>query len=426
MFTTRSSGALLEVATQHVALDKPGNGDARSRWSRKRATASDFTIILNDIMPRLPSVVNDNDRLLTIVSNMSTNVFSPLVHARVFPENLRLSYLKLWYNVTKISQASKIWKKDIIEALNHAKLFSTPFELVKPGWLPVFKQLLLNDKDRLNEIATRILPPTSAGNIFGVGASAARLDADKKTQLNLRRIVLLLMSAEKDYALSSYSMIEDKLSELINASTASSPSAATRAEVFMVIRALLLKMSHIHLASLWPIVTAELQRAISSSLSRGLDYDLYNGLCLIQACKLLDLLLVVAPDDFQMHEWLFITDTIEAVYRPGHWDPVALVDDIAEELGSAEPTSAYPGTELTPMMSSTRRGARMKMPLLTVTGKEVVEASKPEIVQRLLRPWFAQLSIQAFEATYGMLEVDWEACEDALLRDVFDDSTLVG
>jgi len=47
-------------------------------------------------------------------------------------------------------------------------------------------------------------------------------------------------------------------------------------------------------------------------------------------------------------------------------------------------------------------------------------------VQRLLRPWFAQLSIQAFEATYGMLEVDWEACEEALLMDVFDDTTLVG
>jgi len=77
-------------------------------------------------------------------------------------------------------------------------------------------------------------------------------------------------------------------------------------------------------------------------------------------------------------------------------------------------------------MSSTRRGARMKMPLLTVVGKEVVEANKPEIVQRLLRPWFAQLSIQAFEATYGMLEVDWEACEEALLMDVFDDTTLVG
>jgi hypothetical protein len=433
MFTTRSSGALIEPASAHFAStserERSGTGEMKQRSQKRRIMASDLTSVLNEVLPRLSSVVNDNDRLISVISNISTNILSPIMHAKAFPENLRMGYMQLWLNMTKTAQASKIWRKDIVEALNHNKLFSSPFELVRSGWLPLFEQVLLNDKERLSELAARILAPASAGNIFGVGASAARLDSDKKTQLNVRRMTLLLMSADKDYAISSFVLIEDKITDLITASVASSPSSATRAEVFMLIRALLLKTSYIHLASLWPIITAELQRAIASALPRSVDYDLYNGFSLVQACKLLDLLLVVAPDDFQIHEWLFITDTIEAVYRPGRWDPIALIDDMVEELGPSEPPSGYPptpGADLTPMTSVSQRQDGKKAPSLRVLGSEVVEASKPEIVMNVLRPWFSQLSIQAFETTYGMLQVDWIACEDAVLRDLFDDVTLVG
>jgi len=168
---------------------------------------------------------------------------------------------------------------------------------------------------------------------------------------------------------------------------------------------------------------------MASAFPRSIDYDLYNAFSVIQACKLLDLLLVVAPDDFQLHEWLFITDTIEAVYRPADRDPVALVDNIADELGSDEPQSAYPptpGTELTRKISFPMRSSGMRAPLLGAMAKEMAEASKAEVVQTVLRPWYTGLSMQAFEATYGMLEVDWVACEEAVLRDLFDDGTLVG
>jgi len=412
---------------ENALKDRPSTSDSKARIARRGAT--DHTIVLNEVIARLSSVITDHDRIVSVVTNISTNVLAPVLHARIFPDNLRSSYLQLWLNLTRISQASKIWKKDILEALNHAKLFSTRYDLVQSGWLPIFGQLMLNDKERLSEIIARITPPASAGNIFGVGASAARLEADKKTQLNLRRITLLLISGEKDSAISSYSILEEKIAELITGSAASSPSSATRAEVFMLIRALVLRTSYIHLASLWPIVTAELQRAISSSFPRSIDYDLYNAFSVIQACKLLDLLLVVAPDDFQLHEWLFITDTIEAVYRPADRDPVALVDNIADELGSSEPQNAYPptpGTDLTRTMSFSMRSSGTRAPLLGVMAKELAEASKAEVVQTVLRPWFTGLSMQAFEATYGMLEVDWVACEEAVLRDLFDDGTLVG
>lgn len=48
------------------------------------------------------------------------------------------------------------------------------------------------------ELLGRITPPATAGVLFGVGATSARQEADKKTQLNLRRIAFLIFAAEVD------------------------------------------------------------------------------------------------------------------------------------------------------------------------------------------------------------------------------------
>ena len=49
---------------------------------------------------------------------------------------------------------------------------------------------------------------------------------------------------------------------------------------------------------------------------------------------------MVAPDDFQLHEWLFVTDTVDAVYRTAAYRPVALVDELSEELGNGPDAGA--------------------------------------------------------------------------------------
>ena len=78
---------------------------------------------------------------------------------------------------------------------------------------------------------------------------------------------------------------------------------------------------------------------------------------ILSACKLLDLLLVLQTEEFQMsvvrcglrmliadgihrHQWIFITDTVDAVYRPDDWFPEALLDRLAEVVG------ALPATEV--------------------------------------------------------------------------------
>ena len=266
--------------------------------------------------------------------------------------------------------------------------------------------------------------------MFGVGAASARMEADRKTQLNLRRIGTLVLAAAEDAFVVNIAGVQEKVVELLTATAASSPSSATRAEVYMVLRALLLRVSPVHLAPLWPIVNAELQAALSSLLpgyhgpEAADTYD--HPAVLLQACKLLDTLIVLAPDDFQLHEWLYITDTIDAVYRPDHWTPTALIDELADELGATQTHVTQQHAATTGAIVDTK-GLPLRKPLLrpdSIAG--VAQMSKEELSVRVLQPFFSQLSIYAFESTYSMGSPDRDGCVDDLLADLFDEATVVG
>ncbi len=387
--------------------------------------ADDVVGILSVVVPNLPKILVENDRILAAATAISANVIGPTLRSKSFPETVTQTTLVLLQELSRLPNNQKTWKKDIADAFNDPRYFSASTGQIQKAWLPMLKQWTVADKERMPEILGRITPPTTAGIVFGVGATSARLEADRKTQLNLRRIATLILAAADDTFVTDLPAILDRLVELLGATSTSSPSSTTRADVYMVIRALVLKMSAIHLAAVWPVINAELHAAISSVVApdHSAASDTYGNPSVFQACKLLDLLVCVAPDDFQLHEWLFVTDTIDAVYRSSTYQPVALVDELSEELGSAAIGSAL----------QTESGAHMatagskRRPLLGPGGihDEVSLDRRDELVGKVLRPFFGQLSIFAFESTYAMTAVDFERCIQGLLRDIFDERSIV-
>jgi hypothetical protein len=329
--------------------------------------------------------------------------------------------------LTKVPQAAKLWKKDVGDALNDNRFFTMPVDRIRGSWMPILEVFIHNDYDRMMDIVNRIPAPTTAGIVFGVGATSARNIADRTAQLNLRRISLLVLSSPRDSFAQSIKAINEKIAELMSATPTSQPSAATRADVFMLLRALSLSLSPIHLAPLWPMINSELQNALSSVLPESQEYDKYTNASVIQACKLLDTLIALDLDEFQLYEWLFISDTIDAIYRPAGWRPLALVDGVAENLGRlsveadavADAPSAQAGATLGPTL---RRPILDGM--LAAAGMDAADMramQKQDLAVKFLRPFFGQLSLLAFEATYGMLATDAEACMDGLLKDLFED-----
>jgi hypothetical protein len=379
------------------------------------AGPDDMLSILALSMPSFTALLGDSDRIVSAVSGISSHVIGPLLRSRLFPNNISGSVMSLLQHISKVPAAAKIWKKDIADAFNDPRFFGFQVELVRSGWMKLLRQWVIADKDRLTELMSRLPPPSTAGLMFGVGASAARLEADRKAQLNLRRISLLILSANEDYFIGELPELLQKLEDLLTATSSSSPSSTTRAEIFMVLRALALKSSTTTLAPFWPLINTELQEAISS-IPLGPQQEVYNAYSLLQACKLLDTLLVLAPDDFQLLEWLYVTDTIDAVYPPGHLESRALADEISQTLGvrgSAPPRSPREATE---------SGDGMKRPQLT--SDWIRETAKDELIDQVLRPFLDRLSIHAFESTYGMGNPDLKSCQDDLLADLFNESTM--
>ncbi|POR36162.1 Protein dopey [Tolypocladium paradoxum] len=426
LFTTRpitfSESTHSNGSSEKSARDSTGR---RSTLTGANDGPDDVVSVLVSVVPNLPKILLENDRVLSAAGTISTNIIGPTLRSKSFPDTVSQSTLKLLHELSRLQNNQKTWKKDVGEAFNDGRFFSMKLNLVKDDWLPLLKQWILTDKEKMPEIVSRISAPTTAGIVFGVGATSARLEADRKTQLNLRRIATLVLASAEDAFVADLQTIFDKLVELLAATSTSSPSSTTRADVYMVVRALVLKTSAIHLAMLWPVVNAEIHAAISSVVApdHSAASDAYVNTAVLQACKLLDLLICVAPDDFQLHEWLFVTDTIDAVYRSSTYQPVALVDELSEELGSvAAHSSLQPDTVAHMAASGSHR-----RPLLGLGGisDEVSLERKDELVAKILRPFFGQLSIFAFESTYAMGALDREACTQALLKDIFDERTMV-
>lgn len=425
LFTTRpvsSSDGMNGLSEKPKQLETASQ-TMRSRSPQERA--DDTVSILSTIVPNLPKILVENDRVLSAATSISTSVIGPALRAKAFPDTFSKSTLVLLQELSRLPGNQKTWKKDVSDAFNDARFFGSSMTLVQNDWLPLLRQWTITDKDRMPELLSRIAAPTTAGIVFGVGATSARLEADRKTQLTLRRMATLVLATTEDTFVTELPSILEKLIELLGATATSSPSSTTRAELFMVVRALTLKTTAIHMAPIWPVINAELHAAISSVATSdpGSSSETYNNFSILQACKLLDLLVCVAPDDFQLHEWLFVTDTIDAVYRPTDYQPVALVDELSEELGTST-AGPSPSVEATAFLAAQSSGRR---PLLGEGGiSDIVNMEgRDELVAKVLRPFFGQLSIFAFESTYAMGPLDREACLQRLLKDLFDETSIV-
>jgi len=181
--------------------------------------------------------------------------------------------------------------------------------------------------------------------------------------LNLRRLSYVLFTGEKNHFLTQLPTIQEKLVDIFR--TVSSP--IVQGEMFLCIRVLLCRLSPNNLTSFWPVILTEMvgflplhrfinvnllwQYRIFEQAMTNLPADGSEDLQLIlSACKCLDTLLVLQTEEFQMlvlssptfhsftvchsHQCIFITDTIDAVYRPDDWFPEAMMDQLSEIAGS--------------------------------------------------------------------------------------------
>lgn len=385
----------------------------------------DVVVILKHVVAKVESILDSVDRITTVVNTISTSVISPAFHAKSFPSTTTPDLLGLLARMAKKVPTAKSWRREVLDAFNNPRVLDSSVALTEQYWFPVLQQWSQGDKERVNDLLVRLAPPSSAGIMFGVGAAAARLKADGETQFILRRLCLLLLASPTDSYAAHMQLMEEKLVELFQASMSSSPSSTVKAELFMLCRALILSTSPVNFAPLWPIINDQLQAALATLAPRDTRSVGFTNLSLLQAGKTLDLLVALAPDEFQLYEWLYVTDTTDAVYHPLGWTPAALADQLAEHLGlegGSDPVSTPTSTAQGAPAGQARRllGAD-----LAYDKEDIKAMASEDFAKTIMRPFLSQLSINAYECAYGLESPDPQLYRTSLLEDILDSSTLV-
>ncbi|TKA32113.1 hypothetical protein B0A50_01360 [Salinomyces thailandicus] len=417
-FTTLSSDMIVESSRADNSSSQAGRVLTMD--------ATDFVAVLEHAINDAEPILETNERVSAAVNTITSSLIAPAFRAKSFPRNITVGLLTLAVELQKKAPNAKSWRKEISDVMNDARLLTSPLPIMEAGWMPVMYQWSLREKDRMLDFLSRLTPPSSAGIMFGVGASAARLEADRRTQLNLRRICLLLLASPEDTWTMHLRDFEEKLVELSAATHTSSPSSAIKAELLMFCMALILALSPMQLSPLWPTINGLLQAALLSLDPGNGSEQNFTNLGLFQACKLLDQLTLLSPDEFQLHEWLYIADTVDAVYRPEDLTATALSDQIAEVLGSA---SMEDSQTVGPVDASAMTlGKRRRLLLSADTQMDIDDVKalpREEFGRTVLRPFLSQLSIHTYEGNYSMEAPDVESCRRRLLHDVLDLSTVV-
>ncbi|KAF9056037.1 Dopey, N-terminal-domain-containing protein [Panaeolus papilionaceus] len=375
--------------------DSVTNGGRESPAARSAITS----FVATSALPNLRKILIENDRVVNACNNIVYYVVNPAMRGKTRPMDVDATVIQIFYELTKIPAALKSWKSPMLDLLNDNRLFNcNPNDAAR--WKPIVKAFYDSDKTAMPELLGKVASAPSA-NIFTNREYEMLLRS-----LNLRRLSYIIFTGEKNHFLPHLPTIQERLVDIFR----SVPSPIVQSEVFLCIRILLCRLSPNNLTSFWPVILTEMygifERTIASLPADGSE----ELLLILAACKCLDTLIVLQTEEFQIHQWIFITDTVDAVYRPDGWFPEAIMDQLAEMAGNLPVVSSRALPEQFPAYTDDRP---MRRPLLS-------HLRHIESIRDLI-PFFSNISVSSYESVYTSGgNVDWEAVEKGILEDMFD------
>ncbi|ODQ82957.1 hypothetical protein BABINDRAFT_31126 [Babjeviella inositovora NRRL Y-12698] len=375
----------------HLGLaekDKPLLSETRELSPELASTSNDNMVnCMISILPYIPDLLTDSDRITAFVNSVVSGLVQPAFKGK-FAVSSQL--LRLLIELGSLNQ-TKIWRLVVSELFMDASFFGTNN--------PEYRELLVTwaepeKDDRLADLLFRVQPYNPSSTLFNWNEVeiTARV-------LHLRRIVYLIMIAPRDFYMSTLDDLMVRLAEIFH-----SPTKQLKRDAFVCLRAVLLRFTHSHLVQYWPSIIGALQSLFIEVMDGNDDsIDVVLG-----ACKLLDMLIMVAPEEFQLYQWLFITDNADAIYGDNA-TTLSLIDRLSKMDMNDKTEELEPILDVTVNVNSTDLDA--KRPLLVGVQR----------VRRLrnLKHFFEGLSIAFYELVYRGGELDVKSCEEDVFSDLF-------
>ncbi|GAC75835.1 dopey and related predicted leucine zipper transcription factors [Moesziomyces antarcticus T-34] len=350
----------------------------------------------------------DTDRVQTLVANAMYYIAAPAARTRSEKLQVEPHVVALLSELVRMPGTVKAWRSTVGDLFGDARFFSMGVSSAT-RWKPIVVALLTQDKERLADVLARVSMASTAANIF-----ANRELEMVSRALSLRRLSFALFAGERDAFVVQLAQIQEKVVELLR----TAPSEVLQAEVYLCLRVVLVRFSARHLTSFWPVLMTELMRLYDGVASEPERFEQSADArqLVLSTLKLLDMLVLLQPDDFQINEWMFITDTIDAVYPSDDFHADTLLDALAATFSrDTVASSGKAATGSQHHQSGAGAGAAANGQRRLQLGEVRTISSLGEVVAFL-----HSVSQNAFEAHYSDAGVDVEHVEACLLRDMFD------
>lgn len=413
------------------------NDEKKATDIEKPATGSEITSFMSEkALPGCRRFLIEHEKMYAICVNIMYYIITPAFKSRSKTSEVDGTILDLLIEMTKHSAAAKAWRAHVTETFGDPKFFNCSPETGR-RWKLIIQALLNTDKERFTEMLSRLTTAPSA-NIF------TNKEMEMVTRsLNLRRITYAIYAAEYNRFLVHLPSIQEKVVDLLR----SNVGEIVHAEVYLCMRVLLCRIANQHLGGFWPIILTELTRLFESMIENMPDSPHFLTLAL-SASKFLDLLLVLQTEDFQIHQWMFITDTVDAMYPPDPWLPHAIIDRLASTLNERSslpvdrprsslviPSQVSPPIfrlikpHLSRQGSSTSLSSRvggfpgrdeLLSPAVVIGRRPLLSRTKKIDNVGPLERFFSKISLTNYEACYAGGVVDWDEVEVDLEVDLFD------
>ncbi|KIO22523.1 hypothetical protein M407DRAFT_9910, partial [Tulasnella calospora MUT 4182] len=447
-------------AQSDTALNEKSDGASLSvEDSQRSLPGPDLIDQINEflgakLLPNLRRFLADPDKVLALCNNIVYYIVAPSMKTKSRTLEVDRPIMDIMAEMVKIPAALKAWRAPVSEAFTDTRFFNaSPASSTR--WRPLVKTLMESDKTVIAELIGKITGAPSA-NIF-----ANREYEMLLRSLNLRRLSFALFAGDRNQYLAQLPAIQEKLVDLLRSSTL---APVVLSEVYLCLRVLLCRLSPHNMNSFWPVILTEMFRVFEQCISSPPADGSEDLLVVMAACKFLDLVLVLQTEEFQVyarlstpqgrlltpgtisHQWMFVTDTVDAVYRPEAWIPESVMDQLAEiivDLPDLREHHEHGDNAIT--------GAALVSSVMERAGSGLVNgsaASATAIRRPLLSsirsidsikdlvPFFSHVSLFSYESVYSSAvtavgssigglaavdgAVDWEAVEQGLLEEMFE------
>lgn len=355
----------------------------------------DLQEAVSSILEYFDDIIQDSDKVNLAVNSIISSMITQQVKAKKITD-FSSKTIDLIAMIGK-NTPNKAWKNLVFDIFMDDSFFmggSKHLQTLKP----ILSNWIVNDKDKLGELISRISPSAQTASHIFIWNEKSEIESKI---LTIKRISYLLMIQPIDFFLTSLDSVFDR----VEYSLSSSCPPAYRSEISVLFRVMLLKYSELHLLPHWSTIINEITTVFAFIESRSLkelgslsDDELSLTL---NSCKLLDQLLLLKYDEFNLSEWIFVSCHADVTTGTSKELLVAIIDRISlkvDQVLSKEPPIriTQPEGKLQPLLQQAK------------SLKSIAD----------LRNFFDSLSLITYERVYGLHEVDFDGCERGIFEDL--------